>query len=155
MDGAFSHHSSLFCHFSGVYSSLFCQKRGYYSSLFYHFLVVYSSLFYQKVVSLHAEVLYFFYIRPRRFGKTLPISMLENYYDINKQEDFENIFGKLYIGQNPTPEHNKYLVLHLNFAEIVGGLEDYQQGMDDYCNIRFNFFVDVYEHLLPEGTKEG
>ena len=98
---------------------------------------------------------YFFYIRPRRFGKTLTISMLENYYDINKKDDFENIFGKLYIGQNPTPEHNKYLVLHLNFAEIVGGLEDYQQGMDDYCNIRFNFFVDVYKYLLPDGTKEG
>ena len=47
--GAFSYHSSLFCHFCGAYSSLFCQ-----------FLVVYSSLFYQKVVSLHAEVLYFF-----------------------------------------------------------------------------------------------
>lgn len=60
MDGAFSHHSSLFYHFSGVYSSLFCQKQGCYSSLFYHFLVVYSSLFYQKVISLHAEVLYLF-----------------------------------------------------------------------------------------------
>ena len=98
---------------------------------------------------------YFFYIRPRRFGKTLTISMLENYYDINKKDDFEDIFGKLYIGQNPTPERNKYLVLHLNFAEIVGGLDDYQQGMDNYCSIRFNFFVDVYSHLLPEGTKEG
>lgn len=60
MDGAFSHHSSLFYHFSGVYSSLFYQKQGHYSSLFYHFLGVYSSLFYQKVVSLHAEVLYLF-----------------------------------------------------------------------------------------------
>ena len=49
MDGAFSHHSSLFCHFSGVYSSLFC-----------HFSGVYSSLFCQKVVFLHADVLYFF-----------------------------------------------------------------------------------------------
>lgn len=44
----------------GVYSSLFYQRQGCYSSLFYQFLVVYSSLFYQKVVSLHADVLYFF-----------------------------------------------------------------------------------------------
>ena len=99
--------------------------------------------------------MYFFYIRPRRFGKTLTISMLENYYDINKKDDFENIFGKLYIGQNPTPEHNTYLVIRLNFAVIVGGLDEYQVGMDAYCNTHFNYFVDVYEHLLPEGTKEG
>ena len=99
--------------------------------------------------------MYFFYIRPHRFGKTLTLSMLENYYDINKKEHFEEIFGKLYIGQNPTPEHNTYLVLHLNFAEIVGGLDDYQEGMDDYCSIRFNLFVDLYAHLLPEDTKEG
>ena len=60
MDGAFSHHSSLFYQKRGCYSSLFYQKRGCYSSLFYHFLGVYSSLFYQKVVSLHAEVLCLF-----------------------------------------------------------------------------------------------
>lgn len=57
---------------------------------------------------------YFFFIRPRRFGKTLTLSMLENYYDINKKDKFEEIFGKLYIGQNPTPEHNTYLIIHLN-----------------------------------------
>ena len=60
MDGAFSHHSSLFCHFSGVYSSLFYHFLGVYSSLFYHFLGIYTSLFYQKVVSLHIDVLSFF-----------------------------------------------------------------------------------------------
>ena len=99
--------------------------------------------------------MYFFYIRPRRFGKTLTLSMLENYYDVNKKDDFDAIFGKLYIGQNPTPERNSYLIIHLNFAVIVGGLDDYQRGMDAYCNTHFNYFVDVYSHLLPEGTKEG
>ena len=98
---------------------------------------------------------YFFYIRPRRFGKTLTLSMLENYYDVNKKDHFDTIFGHLYIGQNPTPEHNSYLIIHLNFAVIVGGLDDYQSGMDNYCSIQFNYFVDVYSHLLPEGTKEG
>lgn len=64
---------------------------------------------------------YFFFIRPRRFGKTLTLSMLENYYDINKKDKFDEIFGKLYIGQNPTPEHNTYLIIHLNFAEVAAG----------------------------------
>ncbi len=97
---------------------------------------------------------YFFYIRPRRFGKTLTLSMLENYYDINKKDKFDKIFGKLYIGENPTPEHNQYLIIHLNFAEVDVGLDDYKRGLDGHCNIMFDSFCSVYAHLLPAGTKE-
>ena len=98
---------------------------------------------------------YFFFIRPRRFGKTLTLSMLENYYDINKKDKFEEIFGKLYIGQNPTPEHNTYLIIHLNFAEVAAGLDDYKNGLDNHCSLVFNFFCDIYAHILPADTKEG
>ena len=98
---------------------------------------------------------YFFFIRPRRFGKTLTLSMLENYYDINKKDKFEEIFGKLYIGQNPTPEHNTYLIIHLNFAEVAAGLDDYKDGLDNHCSLVFNFFCDIYAHILPADTKEG
>ena len=98
---------------------------------------------------------YFFYIRPRRFGKTLTLSMLENYYDINKKDKFEEIFGKLYIGQNPTPEHNTYLIIRLNFAEVAAGLDDYKDGLDNHCSLVFNFFCDIYAHILPANTKEG
>ena len=98
---------------------------------------------------------YFFFIRPRRFGKTLTLSMLENYYDINKKDKFEEIFGKLYIGQNPTPEHNTYLIIHLNFAEVAAGLDDYKDGLDNHCRLVFNFFCDIYAHILLAGTKEG
>ena len=99
--------------------------------------------------------MYFFYIRPRRFGKSLTLSMLENYYDINKKDKFEEIFGKLYIGQNPTPEHNTYLIIHLNFAEVAAGLDDYKDGLDNHCSLVFNFFCDIYAHILPADTKEG
>ena len=98
---------------------------------------------------------YFFFIRPRRFGKTLTLSMLENYYDINKKDKFEEIFGKLYIGQNPTPEHNTYLIIRLNFAEVAAGLDDYKDGLDNHCRLVFNFFCDIYAHILPANTKEG
>lgn len=98
---------------------------------------------------------YFFFIRPRRFGKTLSLSMLENYYDINKKDKFEEIFGKLYIGQNPTPEHNTYLIIRLNFAEVAAGLDDYKDGLDNHCSLVFNFFCDIYAHLLPADIKEG
>ena len=98
---------------------------------------------------------YFFFIRPRRFGKTLTLSMLENYYDINKKDKFDEIFGKLYIGQNPTPEHNTYLIIHLNFAEVAAGLDDYKDGLNNHCSLVFNFFCDIYAHILPANTKEG
>ena len=98
---------------------------------------------------------YFFFIRPRRFGKTLTLSMLENYYDINKKDKFDEIFGKLYIGQNPTPEHSTYLIIHLNFAEVAAGLDDYKNGLDNHCRLVFNFFCDIYVHILPADTKEG
>ena len=107
------------------------------------------------IEDIEASNKYFFFIRPRRFGKSLTLSMLENYYDINKKDKFESLFGKLYIGENPTPERNKYLVLHLNFAMVVGSLDDYKTGMDNYCRTQFNYFADVYSHLLPPDTKSG
>ena len=98
--------------------------------------------------------MYFFFIRPRRFGKSLTLSMLENYYDINKKDKFESLFGKLYIGENPTPERNSYLILHLNFAMISAGLDNYKKGLDAHCNNKFNSFCSRYAHLLPPDTKE-
>ena len=98
--------------------------------------------------------MYFFFIRPRRFGKSLTLSMLENYYDINKKDKFESLFGKLYIGENPTPERNSYLILHLNFAMISAGLDNYKKGLDAHCDNKFNSFCSRYAHLLPPGIKE-
>ena len=43
-----------------------------------------------------------FFIRPRRFGKSLFLDMLRTYYDINRKDDFEKWFGNLWIGQHPT-----------------------------------------------------
>ena len=98
--------------------------------------------------------MYFFFIRPRRFGKSLTLSMLENYYDINKKDKFESLFGKLYIGETPTPERNSYLILHLNFAMISAGLDNYKKGLDAHCNNKFKSFCSRYAHLLPPDTKE-
>jgi len=69
---------------------------------------------------------YLFFLRPRRFGKSLFISMLEHYYDILAKDQFEQLFGDTYIGQNPTPLKNSYPVLRLNFSMVStnGTLED-------------------------------
>ena len=96
---------------------------------------------------------FFFFIRPRRFGKSLTLSMLKHYYDINRADQFEKLFGGLYIGENPTEERNSYLVLELDFSVIDGSLGNYRKSMDAHCNIHFNSFCDVYAQYLPEGVK--
>ena len=97
---------------------------------------------------------FFFFIRPRRFGKSLTLSMLKHYYDINRADRFEKLFGGLYIGENPTEERNSYLIIELDFSIIDGTLGNYKGSMDTHCNTRFNVFCDVYAQYLPEGIQE-
>ena len=58
------------------------------------------------------------FVRPRRFGKSLFLSMLRYYYGLEHQANFKAIFNKYYIGQQPTPLANRYLILHLDFSGI-------------------------------------
>ena len=58
------------------------------------------------------------FIRPRRFGKSLLLSMLEHYYDINRADQFEKLFGHLAIGRNPTARHNQYLIMKWDFSLV-------------------------------------
>lgn len=57
------------------------------------------------------------FLRPRRFGKSLLLSTLANYYDLNREGEFAALFGDLAVGQNPTPEHNQYLILRWDFPK--------------------------------------
>ncbi len=98
---------------------------------------------------------FFFFIRPRRFGKSLTLNMLRHYYDILTKDEFDTLFGDLYIGQNPTPERNSYLIMNLNFSSIDGGIDGYRGGLDSHCRNRFEFFCQIYEKYLPEDTLEG
>ena len=72
------------------------------------------------------------FLRPRRFGKSLFMSTLAYYYDVNEAERFERLFGDTYIGQNPTGEQNKYMVLRFDFSKLV--LADNLQGLEKNFN---------------------
>jgi hypothetical protein len=74
------------------------------------------------------------FLRPRRFGKSLFITMLEHYYDILYKDRFQELFGKYYIGKNPTPLANSYRVLLFDFSGIGGGSVESIQS-------KFNSFV--------------
>ena len=95
---------------------------------------------------------YFFFIRPRRFGKSLTLNLLQHYYDIRTRNQFDALFGDLYIGQHPTPDRNSYLVLKLNFSGISGELNDYRKGLDAHCGIALENFCKKYADLLPPAT---
>ena len=106
------------------------------------------------IEEVEASNKFFFYIRPRRFGKSLTLSMLRNYYDVNKEAQFEQLFSELYIGKHPTPERNKYFVLWLDFPAVAAGIDDYKDKLDSNCNLSYNDFCDTYQQLLPKGIKE-
>ena len=106
------------------------------------------------IPALESSNKFFFFIRPRRFGKSLTLMMLQHYYDVLDKDHFEKWYGGLYIGQHPTAERNSYLVISLDFSEIAAGIHDYRSSLDAYCNTEFVRFCDRYADYLPQGIRE-
>ncbi len=92
---------------------------------------------------------YHFFLRPRRFGKSLFISMLEHYYDMNRKHQFDELFGDTYIGKNPTPLKNSFPVLKLNFSAIPtdGDMESIQKSFDLKIRGNIHSFYVFYPTL--------
>ncbi|MCK4260473.1 MAG: AAA family ATPase [Halanaerobiales bacterium] len=98
---------------------------------------------------------YVFFLRPRRFGKSLFLSMLDSYYNINTKAQFDQLFSGLYIGENPTLYANSYYILNFNFS----GLNTSNQELliSEFSSIvleSLNKFCEIYD-LDFEYTKEG
>ena len=85
-----------------------------------------------------------FFIRPRRFGKSIFLSMLYSYYDCNQKENFEKLFGSLWIGQHPTSLQGIYQVLFLDFSQITGKIEVLEERFNAYLCIKLDSFVEQY-----------
>lgn len=95
-----------------------------------------------------------FFLRPRRFGKSLMLNMLQAYYDVKYADEFDLLFGGLDIHKNPTEEHNKYLVLKLNFSAINPEKEKVMESFNVKVLNTLVSFAEVYSSYLPEGTAE-
>ena len=106
------------------------------------------------IPALEASNMFFFFMRPRRFGKSLTLTMLQHYYDVLDRDNFEKWYGGLYIGQHPTPERNSYLVISLDFAEVLADIHNYSSSLDAYCNTEFRSFCRRYAEYLPDGMME-
>ena len=76
---------------------------------------------------------YVFFIRPRRFGKSLWLAMLECYYDRTQKDDFNALFAGTDIGDEPTANRSRYLVVYFDFSAFNHQLATLEQRFEEYC----------------------
>lgn len=93
---------------------------------------------------IEAAPYYLFCIRPRRFGKTLWLTLLDYYYDVNEKENFDAFFGDTYIGQHPTADRNSYLTLTFNFANVDPDLTRLRDSFEEYGVVMIENFMQRY-----------
>ncbi|GJG44984.1 ATPase AAA [Prevotella lacticifex] len=97
---------------------------------------------------------FLFLVRPRRFGKSLFLNMLEAYYDVNEKSGFEELFRGLYVADHPTENRNKYQVMHLDFSLVGSDVERLQENFDFYLSMRCDSFARKYARFYPDGFVE-
>ena len=95
-----------------------------------------------------------FFIRPRRFGKSIFLSMLYSYYDCAQSHKFQSLFGNLWIGQHPTPLQGKYQVLFLDFSQITGNIDKLETKFNSYLSINLDAFVRQYSEYYQAEMEE-
>ena len=99
---------------------------------------------------------YIMFLRPRKFGKTLFTSAIENYYDIRKKDKFGKLFGETYIGKNPTENKNRYHILRFNFSGIdTSTVESTIQGFKNEVLSSIQAFVIKYEIDFFTNTEQS
>ena len=97
---------------------------------------------------------YAVFLRPRRFGKSLLVSMLEYYYDITFADSFAKLFGGTDIGENPTEEHGRYLVLKFDFSAVSKNVHAVQEDFNAYSGLCCDTFARKYAAELPDGLAD-
>ena len=94
---------------------------------------------------------YVFFGRPRRFGKSLFVSMLEAYYDIKNKDRFDELFSGLWIHEHPTERRAFYQVMRLDFSKVNGGADHVEEKFDKYCGNALYAFAKKYEDMYYKG----
>lgn len=95
-----------------------------------------------------------FFIRPRRFGKSIFLSMLYSYYDCAQSHKFQSLFGNLWIGKHPTSLQGKYQVLFLDFSQITGNIDKLETKFNSYLSINLDAFVRQYSEYYQAEMEE-
>ena len=91
-----------------------------------------------------------FLIRPRRFGKSCWVSLLESYYDRNRTDRFETLFAGTDIGRQPTVNRHRYVILRFDFSAFDDTLETLRERFETYCLIVLRYALEANADLFPE-----
>ena len=97
---------------------------------------------------------FLFLVRPRRFGKSLFLDMLEAYYDINEKDHFQEYFKGMYVERHPTAERGTFQVLHLDFSQVGSDLDRLEDNFNIYCSQVVEQFVKAYQQYYGPGFAE-
>ena len=97
---------------------------------------------------------FLFLVRPRRFGKSLFLDMLESYYDINQKDNFQELFRGLYVADHPTKEQGEFQVLHFDFSMVGSDLENLYENFNRYCCNVMDSFIDDYKNYYSPRVVE-
>ncbi|MEQ8169240.1 MAG: AAA family ATPase [Candidatus Eremiobacterota bacterium] len=97
---------------------------------------------------------YLFLIRPRRFGKSLFLSLMECYYDIKRKDNFEEIFSGTYIYDNPTEERNKYLILKFNFSAVKSDINKIESSFNSTIKLSCLEFIKKYVEVIEDDSEK-
>jgi hypothetical protein len=92
---------------------------------------------------------YNFFLRPRRFGKSLLLSTLQSYYDVLMKDRFEEFYKNTWIFEHPTAERASYMILYFNFSAVAKVVEKIQTDFDGYVCDQIDYFADNYRAFLP------
>lgn len=105
----------------------------------------------EKIPLIEEAGTHLLFLRPRRFGKSLLLSTLEHYYDVARADEFDELFGKLSIGQRPTAKHHQYFILKWDFSVVdpQGDGQELKQNLHRYINNRIQDFAMYYQKYLP------
>jgi hypothetical protein len=95
-----------------------------------------------------------FLIRPRRFGKSLFLTMLSAYYDLNERDNFQDLFKGLWIADHPTELQGQYQVLYMDFSRVSSQLDRLEENFYDYMSVILDSFAQKYEHCYCDGFAE-
>lgn len=91
---------------------------------------------------------YLFFLRPRRFGKSLFLSLMESYYDIAKNDNFDLFFKGTAVHKEPSPEKNTYLVLKFNFSAVDPAPDKVEDSFLNNVRIISRSFLNKYKEYF-------
>ena len=113
-------------------------------------------LYVDKTRFVHAleDERYVFLIRPRRFGKSCWVSLLDNYYDRTRADAFEAVFGGTHVGRQPTENRHRYVVLRFNFSAFKNALDTLEHYFEEYCQLVVRYALERNADLFPEAAQQ-